>query len=565
MSSAGSSQTAIGVHRRKSSRDEDDNVLIFPLDGQPTSAVSLAAPPKGNRVDADASDSGSEHEASGSRPNDVKAGAVPKANGTEHGGWGARSQFTSSRSRVTSVPAVPSPLNGQFPAQRSPPNPPSAGPYRTSFALPRPSPANGAFPHVHAPNGHGRHQAPAMRQSLSLPAHSSHARARSVSGPFSPSSPSPLATSFSIPQSASYPPIQGSDGNGLAYVPAHSDSDPASSSPPKRGPFNWGNGVSPLPAPNTQSHTRRHSRLHSRNLSIFFPRPGSLPSTAIDEDGSTEVEVDAAYSDDDGVLIPPVTSAGPGQHSFRQGFTFGGKPPPDATDDGFSPVGPAPPSGPAKRGHHHKHSVSHNFFSFLEPGGAPRDLQTHPTPMPVSPWNPISPFPFEKSTSGSSLDRLSPVEGTSGIGLGVHTAEKSPIAPSRAEPEVDPLAAVAAVGQFVLGATLWVVGQQVGSLSCTGLGYWVVFDAFGVSLAHVLPGYLARPQARAGMRRPYGYVRNPLFHKRIADVVHQERADRDAHDIRAVCVPSLRICVCMQGDSGALTACVWGGSPSSSW
>ena len=60
--------------------------------------------------------------------------------------------------------------------------------------------------------------------------------------------------------------------------------------------------------------------------------------------------------------------------------------------------------------------------------------------------------------------------------------------------------------QFALGAWLWITGQQVGSLSCTGLGYWVVFDAFGVALGHILPNYLARVSMRSDSRRPYGYV-----------------------------------------------------------
>ena len=46
--------------------------------------------------------------------------------------------------------------------------------------------------------------------------------------------------------------------------------------------------------------------------------------------------------------------------------------------------------------------------------------------------------------------------------------------------------------QFFLGALVWVEGQKSGSLSCTGLGYWVVFDAFGVILAKVLPRVLSR-------------------------------------------------------------------------
>lgn len=505
MSSVGSSHTTTGVHKRKSSRDEDDNVLIFPLDEPPAQTVPLAAPPKSTRNDASMNGNGVQHGSSSSLPSEFKP-MGPKINGADHGGWGQRSQITNQRSRITSVPAVSSPLNGQFPSTSPPRSPPSSSAYRTSFVVPRSPGPNGSYPHSHVPNGHRHgHQAPAMRQSLSLPSHSAHGRTRSVSGPFSPSSPSPLATSFAISQSASYPPVQGSsDAHGLASLPATSSTDELSGSPPKR-PFGWGNGVTPLPAPNTQSHSRRHSRLHSRNLSIFFPRPGSLPSTKIEEDSDQGIAFapSSSYSSDDGVLIPSASSPGPGQRSFREGFTFGAKPP-DAPGNGGPPDAP---SGPARRGHHHKHSLSHNFFSFLEPGGNPADLLTEPTPNPVSPWNPISPFPsFDRSTSTSpgSSDIVSPIEGQRGIGLGVHTSEKSPIALIAPEVGIDPMASIVAVVQFVLGATLWVVGQQIGSLSCTGLGYWVVFDSFGVCLAHVLPGYLARPEARAGMRRPYG-------------------------------------------------------------
>ena len=132
MSTAGPSQTTTGVHRRKSSRDEDDNVLIFPLDDQPGPTVSLSPPPKGiNKIDAGANGSAGDHEASSSRPNEFRPAPTANTNGTEHEGWGARSQFASTRSRVTSVPAVPSPLNGQFPAQRSPPS----NPRKSSNAL----------------------------------------------------------------------------------------------------------------------------------------------------------------------------------------------------------------------------------------------------------------------------------------------------------------------------------------------------------------------------------------------------------------------------------------------
>jgi len=71
----------------------------------------------------------------------------------------------------------------------------------------------------------------------------------------------------------------------------------------------------------------------------------------------------------------------------------------------------------------------------------------------------------------------------------------------------DPLpinAITASLGQFTLGAWLWVTGQGVGSLACTGLGYWVVFDAIGVAVSKVLPVYLRRPAPNPSIRRPFG-------------------------------------------------------------
>jgi len=71
-------------------------------------------------------------------------------------------------------------------------------------------------------------------------------------------------------------------------------------------------------------------------------------------------------------------------------------------------------------------------------------------------------------------------------------------------PSIEPLAVVASIFQFLLGAMMWISGQQTGSLSCTGLGYWVVFDAFGIALSRVLPGYLAGDRLQSRTRRTYG-------------------------------------------------------------
>jgi hypothetical protein len=481
------------MHRRKTSKEEQDDVPAISISHASPSSSRPIVSSNGNGAELK-DDHGITFNGTGEEE-DLRLfsfgsdSTKPGANG--HGGWGNLSQ--SQRNRVASVPVVPSPLSDQFPTSQShPPNPPSAGPYRTSFAVPRPPP-NGLNT-LRGSNGPTRHQPPALRQSLSLPSpHNSHSRTRSVSGPFSPSTPSPLGATFPIPQSTSYPP-QG-------------PSPVVLGSPPKFNGLSNGDATSSSPA--STSHTRRHSRLHSRNLSVFFPRPGSLPVTTIDEDGTQEVNFDtspsysSAHSLDDGVLMPSASSPAAGQRTFRQGFTFGARPPGSAP----LPEGATETSGTSKRGHHHKHSLSHNFFSFLEPGGGPEELHTQPTVTPASPWNPISPFPAQQSNSiHSQVNQIYPSESMKGHGLGVISREKSSIGIPRGSPEIDFIACVAAVVQFIVGACLWVVGQQIGSLSCTGLGYWVVFDSFGVCVGHILPGYLAKQGSQLNSQRSYGFV-----------------------------------------------------------
>ena len=423
------------MHRRRSSKDEDEDVLTSPGSQSPPATAPLAQtfslddpPPREN------------------------GGFVPP----------------SSRSRVTSTPPAIT-VSQSFPS-----HPASAGPYRTTFGAPRPPSLNGTSPSFGHANG--RHQPPAMRQSFSLPASNSHSRTRSVSGPFSPITPSPLSASFPAQQLA---------------MPSVNKMSASQTAPELNSPVdNTAKAVPP----------RRHSRIHSRNLSVYFPRPGSLPATTIAEDGAQELDFSGPPSDE-GVPIPSA-SPGPGQRTFREGFTFGARPPSSA-----SPMSPAMPSsaGASRRGHHHKHSLSHNFFSFLEPGvqANPADLHTQPTPVPVSPWAPISPFPSSQSMSSVDSEKVA----ANGRSMTASKPRaKSPIGRIRASTETSPIAVGAAIWQFVLGAWLWITGQQVGSLSCTGLGYWVVFDAFGVALGQVLPSYLASASMRAETRRPYGCV-----------------------------------------------------------
>jgi len=163
----------------------------------------------------------------------------------------------------------------------------------------------------------------------------------------------------------------------------------------------------------------------------------------------------------------------------------------------------------SRRGHHHKHSVSHSFFSFLEPGstgvvgssGTPLSSTTPSEPVhahpasasvPVSPWTP-RPTPLSRHQSGYETE-------------------------SREKIAFRPAVSVVVLGQFLLGAWLWVCGQRIGSLSCTGIGYWIVFDSFGIGVAKVLPGWLKskdelsmanmnmREREREVLKRPYGCV-----------------------------------------------------------
>ncbi|KAF8211832.1 hypothetical protein K438DRAFT_1915742 [Mycena galopus ATCC 62051] len=259
--------------------------------------------------------------------------------------------------------------------------PPTAGPYRTAYPA---SPFRTSFSHV---------------------------RTHSFSSPFSPTSPSPLATSTSF-----------ADQMDLTAPPP--PPLPASHSAPE--------------VESAKPQSRRHTRLHSRNLSVFFPRPGTLPQHTIDEDGAQELE-----------LEPPRT--------LGAGFT--------ANAD---PTTPHPSTSASRRGHHHKHSP-HNSES--------ESLVTQPTPIPVSPWAPISPFVGE-----------TPVPRTPA------PAEQIFQKPVSTTPFL-----TAATAQFLLGGTLWVQGQQTGSLAVTALGYWAVFDAIGVAIPHITL-VVSKPYAAARAR-----------------------------------------------------------------
>ena len=433
------------IHRRKSSKEEDENKAIAP-NGLHSSDSSPMVEGKESRDDI-----------------------LP-------------------RNRVVSSPGCTASPSPSYPSQ-----PPSPGAFRTGFGLPQTI-------------GYA-HSAPGLRPTFSTPAHlhlrgGPDSRARSISsGPFTPSSPSPLSMTFASQDVPS--PSTNSE-----LLTASSSSDfPRGSRIHTNARANSHsqlslNGRESPPSPSASTHSRRHSRLHSRNLSVFFPRPGSLPHSTITEDGSQEIEIISPTdgSSPAGVPMPsasPTLSVPP--KKFGEGFTFGGRPPPIVASTEEQP--PPLPRG-SRRGHHHKHSISHNFFSFLEPGSTgPGDLTSQHTPVPISPWSPTTRCPQSAGPSTASFPRV-PSESSSPI---------SPLSDSGNYPfshlrdDALPYGGIAtSVGEFALGAWMWSVGQGVGSLACTGLGYWVVFDAIGVVVTTILPVYLRQPVLKGPIRRPFG-------------------------------------------------------------
>ncbi|KAG1744856.1 hypothetical protein EDB19DRAFT_1632561 [Suillus lakei] len=288
----------------------------------------------------------------------------------------------------------------------------------------------------------------------SSPFRASHTRVRSISsGPFVPPVSSPLANTF--------------------HVPLH--------------PFEPGQVDDT--AEGVRGHGRRHSRMHSRNLSIFFPRPHATISEDLPSDvesapnNNTQSQID---------LHIPASQSEPLQigHDRTASFSFGSS----GTMPKSNSTGAVPAGVTTRRGHHHKHSLSHNFFSFLDPSrqsqpeAKAEELHTAPTPAPMSPWSPVSNVQGRESASSSNVDLTT---GTSSRSSSASPAPSPPPYHTQFSLNLSKdgnFARFASVLQFCLGGLVWTRGQSIGSLACTGLGYWVVFDAFGIAVGGPLLG-----------------------------------------------------------------------------
>ncbi|KAK4049868.1 hypothetical protein OIV83_003924 [Microbotryomycetes sp. JL201] len=203
-------------------------------------------------------------------------------------------------------------------------------------------------------------------------------------------------------------------------------------------------------------HVRGHSRIHERNLSAFFPRPGQAA---------------VGYGD---VFQDPHRARDPDTNQVQNV--------PDATS---SPEKQPPARQLGRRGHHHRHSVSHSYFSFLDgpttdssrsqlPGNAStRRVESRPTQI----------------THLSAHDKVS-------------LAKRLARLPLRHR-----FAFVVAILQFIIGSSLWVSGQNRESLAVTSFGYFVVFDGLGGLGAVLIDGTSGVPgmfNIEQSLRRPFG-------------------------------------------------------------
>ncbi|WRT70500.1 uncharacterized protein IL334_007498 [Kwoniella shivajii] len=218
--------------------------------------------------------------------------------------------------------------------------------------------------------------------------------------------------------------------------------------------------------------------IHARNLSLFFPQPGN-PIPQRQQNGSPMLMESPVQPNE--TLIP---SAKGDRNVFggSGSWSFGQAPP---TDEGDLQT-PENIKKSKRRGHHHKHSLSHNFFSFLDPTHTNPSLATSPSPKPPSTPGPeATPAPVPMPSLGVSA---------------LASPTLSPLPPSKSDPKQQFLLSFAVL-EFLIGAGLWVEGQMSGWRCLAGVGYLVVFDAIGVAVEMV-----ARNEGQGWntIRRPYG-------------------------------------------------------------
>lgn len=249
-----------------------------------------------------------------------------------------------------------------------------------------------------------------------------------------------------------------------------------------------------MSAAERRDHSRKHSRVHSRNLSVFFPRPGSEAEREADEIRANDNFDRQPHRIQTTGLVAQDTSSSGSSTSEGSALTANGLTVP--LDDVGVPVSPTK----SRRGHHRKHSVNHALFdgAHLQVGRGGSDIPLNDLPTPstaASPWTASSFYDASDEpahqhhhhshhhhdahahshTHEHANDKVAAAFPSSSS---LHAALSEPLWASL--PASHRPLFVFGLSHFALGAALWVSGQSGDSLSMTGLGYLVVFDALGI-------------------------------------------------------------------------------------
>lgn len=271
---------------------------------------------------------------------------------------------------------------------------------------------------------------------------------------------------------------------------------------------------SKMTAAERRDHSRKHSRVHSRNLSVFFPRPGSEAEREADEIRATD---NFGRQPPHRIQTSGLAAPNP-NYSSNSASSYGSS----SEDSAFSPNGLSVPSeeygapvSPTKsrRGHHRKHSVNHAIFDGVQlqtGAGGINEVNANGLPSSstgASPWSTNSHYETPKSPAASHHDQQhhhqhhhhehqhqhhshdahhTSMHGHANDKVASAFPSSSSLHTALSEPLWSSLPAshrplfVFGLLHFALGASLWVSGQSGDSLAMTGLGYLVVFDALGV-------------------------------------------------------------------------------------
>ena len=228
--------------------------------------------------------------------------------------------------------------------------------------------------------------------------------------------------------------------------------------------------------------------IHARNMSLFFPSPGQ------NQQGRLSVPPTPNFASPE-EISNSVMQAGSSKKPFNGAgdWSFGRV----AGENGSS----TPETAKSKRrGHHvsstcllrglkltgmqHKHSLSHNFFSFLDPTQTKPALARSPSPAQSPRVDTPQPVPMPLLSTPSLLPGSPTI---------------IPLPPSKNNPRRQLLISFALM-ECLIGAGLWIEGQMSGWRCLAGVGYLVVFDAIGVAVGMFEQGN----QGWRSVRRPYG-------------------------------------------------------------